>query len=101
MDIFYNPSWSLAGSSLKCYSCKSKLSNSQCQEMKNCSGKSMCKTEVISKSKWGWATHGGAVLLEPCTAPALGAQSSPPYLDTPAGMDQQSPEFIRKRKVIW
>ncbi|XP_068529071.1 prostate stem cell antigen [Anas acuta] len=36
-----------SGSSLKCYSCKSKLSNSQCQETKNCSGKSMCKTEVI------------------------------------------------------
>ncbi|NXD25566.1 PSCA protein, partial [Spelaeornis formosus] len=35
------------GSSLKCYSCKSQLSNSKCQEKMECGEKDMCKTEVI------------------------------------------------------
>ncbi|XP_013046420.3 prostate stem cell antigen [Anser cygnoides] len=36
-----------SGYSLRCFSCKSKLSNDNCKEEVNCSGKSTCKTEVI------------------------------------------------------
>ncbi|NXL78114.1 PSCA protein, partial [Leptocoma aspasia] len=35
------------GSSLECYSCTSKLSNSQCQTKKTCGAKEECKTDVI------------------------------------------------------
>ncbi|NXI74469.1 PSCA protein, partial [Anseranas semipalmata] len=35
------------GSSLKCYSCKSKLSNNNCKDAVNCKEKETCKTEVI------------------------------------------------------
>ncbi|XP_072186603.1 prostate stem cell antigen [Excalfactoria chinensis] len=35
------------GSSLQCYSCKSKLSNSNCQEQMTCKENEMCKTDVI------------------------------------------------------
>ncbi|NXI44487.1 PSCA protein, partial [Galbula dea] len=35
------------GSSLKCYSCKSKLSNNDCQKEVTCTDKEMCKTDVI------------------------------------------------------
>ncbi|XP_035175124.1 prostate stem cell antigen-like [Oxyura jamaicensis] len=36
-----------SGSSLKCFSCKSTLSNNNCKEVVNCSEKNTCKTEVI------------------------------------------------------
>ncbi|NWX53730.1 PSCA protein, partial [Promerops cafer] len=35
------------GSSLKCYSCTSQLSNSNCQTEENCGDKNVCKTDVI------------------------------------------------------
>ncbi|OXB60947.1 UNVERIFIED_CONTAM: hypothetical protein H355_004704 [Colinus virginianus] len=35
------------GSSLQCYSCKSKLSNSNCQDAVNCKENEVCKTDVI------------------------------------------------------
>ncbi|NXH42746.1 PSCA protein, partial [Dicaeum eximium] len=35
------------GSSLECYSCTNKLSNSQCQTKKTCGDKEVCKTDVI------------------------------------------------------
>ncbi|NWI88049.1 PSCA protein, partial [Pitta sordida] len=35
------------GSSLKCYSCKSQLSNSKCLTEVTCTEKQMCKTDVI------------------------------------------------------
>ncbi|NXC48826.1 PSCA protein, partial [Penelope pileata] len=35
------------GSSLQCYSCNSKLSNSNCQTKVSCKEKEMCKTDVI------------------------------------------------------
>ncbi|XP_054241580.1 prostate stem cell antigen [Indicator indicator] len=36
-----------SGSSLKCYSCKSQLSNSNCKVEKECKNNEMCKTDVI------------------------------------------------------
>ncbi|NWI31162.1 PSCA protein, partial [Sula dactylatra] len=35
------------GSSLQCYSCKSQLSNSNCQTKVDCKEMEMCKTDVI------------------------------------------------------
>ncbi|NXH16330.1 PSCA protein, partial [Bucco capensis] len=35
------------GSSLKCYSCTSKLSNSDCLKEVECTAEKMCKTDVI------------------------------------------------------
>ncbi|NXS49439.1 PSCA protein, partial [Balaeniceps rex] len=35
------------GSSLQCYSCKTQLSNSNCQMTVTCNEKEICKTEVI------------------------------------------------------
>ncbi|NXV10777.1 PSCA protein, partial [Cepphus grylle] len=35
------------GSSLQCYSCKTQLSNSNCQMEVNCKEKEVCKTDVI------------------------------------------------------
>ncbi|NXK89691.1 PSCA protein, partial [Formicarius rufipectus] len=35
------------GSSLKCYSCKSQLSNSKCLTEAECGDKGICKTDVI------------------------------------------------------
>nr|XP_002187004.3 prostate stem cell antigen [Taeniopygia guttata] len=36
-----------SGSSLQCYSCKSQLSNTNCQTVKTCGTNEMCKTDVI------------------------------------------------------
>ncbi|NXT42806.1 PSCA protein, partial [Pelecanoides urinatrix] len=35
------------GSSFKCYSCTSQLSNSNCQKTEDCKNTDMCKTDVI------------------------------------------------------
>ncbi|KFQ21950.1 Prostate stem cell antigen, partial [Merops nubicus] len=35
------------GSSLKCYSCSSQLSNANCQKAVECTEKELCKTDVI------------------------------------------------------
>ncbi|NWZ73799.1 PSCA protein, partial [Acrocephalus arundinaceus] len=35
------------GSSLKCYSCTSQLSNSKCMTAMDCGAKEVCKTDVI------------------------------------------------------
>nr|XP_031360051.1 prostate stem cell antigen-like [Lonchura striata domestica] len=36
-----------SGSSLRCYSCKSELSNTKCQTEMTCGANQMCKTDVI------------------------------------------------------
>ncbi|NXN31584.1 PSCA protein, partial [Nycticryphes semicollaris] len=38
------------GSSLRCYSCMTQLSNSNCQKEVDCKAKEMCKTDVIRVS---------------------------------------------------
>uniref|UniRef100_A0A8C3I475 Prostate stem cell antigen n=1 Tax=Chrysemys picta bellii TaxID=8478 RepID=A0A8C3I475_CHRPI len=44
-----NPSSSPAGGSLKCYTCKTQLSNSKCQTAVTCANNSQaCKTDVIN-----------------------------------------------------
>ncbi|NXC71250.1 PSCA protein, partial [Anhinga anhinga] len=35
------------GSSLQCYSCRSQLSNLNCQKKVDCKDKEMCKTDII------------------------------------------------------
>lgn len=98
MDLCYNLSWSFAGSSLQCYSCKSKLSNSNCQESVNCKENEVCKTDVISKAKRGWTTWGRDCYWR--LAWSQLSMSAPPILDTSDGMGQQSSAFVPQNYLV-
>lgn len=81
-----NTAPSPAGGSLKCYTCKTQLSNSKCQTETTCANSSTgCKTDVISKRRlWG-----GKVLVWYQTPKGLtqrhrlGCANRPPHTHTP------------------
>lgn len=100
MDLCYNLSWSLAGSSLQCYSCKTKLSNSNCQATMNCKENEMCKTDVISKAKRGWTTWGRDCCWRLAWSQFQMRMSAPPILDTSGGVGQQSSAFIPESYLV-